>query len=375
MQNPGSPLTNPHPIPLWLLIEITYRCPLQCPYCSNPIEFARYKNELSTEEWFKVLKQARELGAAQLGFSGGEPLVRQDLELLIAEARRLGFYTNLITSSLGMTEQRLIKLKEAGIDSIQISIQASNQELSDFIAGTTSFQHKLNICKKIKELGFPLSLNFVLHKLNIDDIASILELAVALEADYVELANTQYYGFALHNRDQLLPTKAQVNRAEDIAHQYQERYQGKMKIYYVIPDYYENRPKPCMSGWGKVFLTITPDGVALPCHSARDIPNLSFPNVRDVDLKWIWEESPLFNHFRGFDWMKEPCRSCPERFKDFGGCRCQALKLTGDAAMADPVCSLSPHHQVVLDAIDNAAKAKPQPLLFRNIKISKKLSE
>ncbi len=375
MSTVGSPLNNPTLLPLWLLVELTYRCPQQCPYCSNPLAFSQYKNELNTEEWIQILRDARALGATQLGFSGGEPLVRQDLEVLIQEARRLGFYTNLITSTLGMDEQRLLKLRDAGIDSIQVSIQASSAELSDFIAGTKAFHHKLDMCRKIKELGYPLSLNFVLHKLNIDEIEQILELAVALEADYVELANTQYYGFALHNRDQLLPSKAQVEHAEMIAHQYQERYQGTMKIYYIIPDYYENRPKPCMSGWGKIFLTITADGVALPCHSARDLPNLVFPNVRETSLKWIWEESPLFNQFRGFEWMKEPCRSCPERFKDFGGCRCQAFKLTGDAAMADPVCALSPDHQIILDAVNKAATTKPQPLIFRNIKISKKLSE
>lgn len=375
MSTIGSSSNKEASIPLWLLMEITYRCPLQCPYCSNPLEFAHYKNELTTSEWIHVMTQARALGATQIGFSGGEPLVRQDLEVLIAKARQLGFYTNLITSTIGLDEARLLELQKAGIDSIQVSIQDSSKDLSNFIAGSKAYDHKLDICHKIKELGYPLSLNFVLHKLNIDHIKNILDLAVELKADYVELANTQYYGFAYHNRDQLLPSKKQVEFAEEIAHQYQEHYEGLMKIYYVIPDYYENRPKPCMSGWGKLFLTVTADGAALPCHSARDIPNLSIPNVRDHDLEWIWKQSPLFNQFRGFDWMKEPCRSCPERFKDFGGCRCQAFKITGDAAMADPVCSLSPDHHLILEALDKAARAKPQPLLFRNVKTSKKLSE
>ena len=376
MKTAGSEPNN-QPKPLWMLAELTYKCPLQCPYCSNPVDFAKYKNELSTEEWLRVMREARAMGATQLGFSGGEPLVRRDLEELIAEARRLGFYTNLITSGVGMDEERIKGFKKAGLDHIQVSFQASSEELNNFIAGTDAFQHKLEMARLVKKYDYPMVLCFVLHRRNQDQVQDILELAIALNADYVELATTQYYGWAMVNRDQLMPTRAQLERAEAIAHEYQEKMKGKMKIYYVVPDYFETRPKACMNGWGAVFLTITPDGTALPCHAAGQLPGMTFPNVRNHSIEWIWNESPDFNKFRGFDWMKEPCRTCPERFKDFGGCRCQAYMLTGDAANADPVCDLSPHHQVVLDAI-NAAEgsvkhpgAEVKPLVFRNPKNSK----
>jgi pyrroloquinoline quinone biosynthesis protein E len=363
--------------PLWLLAELTYACPLQCPYCSNPLDFAKYKDELSTEQWFKVLREARAMGAAQLGFSGGEPLVRRDLEQLIGEARRLGFYTNLITSGLGMDEARVAAFKEAGLDHIQVSFQASSADLNDYIAGTDAFQHKLEMARAVKRHGYEMVLCFVTHRHNIDHIRDILDLAVALEADYVELATTQYYGWAYHNREQLLPTREQLARAEPIAHEYQERMKGRMKIYYVVPDYYENRPKACMNGWGAVFLTIAPDGTALPCHSARMLPGLSFPNVKDHGVEWIWNESPAFNAFRGFEWMKEPCRSCPEKANDFGGCRCQAYMLTGDARNADPVCDKSQHRPLIDEVIARswriAAKQEPEPrpILFRNPKASR----
>ena len=234
------------------------------------------------------------------------------------------------------------------------------------------------MARLVKKYDYPMVLCFVLHRRNQDQVQDILELAIALNADYVELATTQYYGWAMVNRDQLMPTRAQLERAEAIAHEYQEKMKGKMKIYYVVPDYFETRPKACMNGWGAVFLTITPDGTALPCHAAGQLPGMTFPNVRNHSIEWIWNESPDFNKFRGFDWMKEPCRTCPERFKDFGGCRCQAYMLTGDAANADPVCDLSPHHQVVLEAINAAeGSVKPpgvevKPLVFRNPKNSKR---
>jgi pyrroloquinoline quinone biosynthesis protein E len=361
-----------------MLAELTYKCPLQCPYCSNPVDFARVKNELSTEDWLRVMREARAMGATQLGFSGGEPLVRHDLEELIAEARRLGFYTNLITSAVGMDEERIKGFKKAGLDHIQVSFQASSEELNNFIAGTDAFQHKLEMARLVKKYGYPMVLCFVLHRQNQDQVQDILELAIALNADYVELATTQYYGWAMVNRDQLMPTRAQLERAEAIAHEYQEKMKGKMKIYYVVPDYFETRPKACMNGWGAVFLTITPDGTALPCHAAGQLPGMTFPNVRNHSIEWIWNESPDFNKFRGFDWMKEPCRTCPERFKDFGGCRCQAYMLTGDAANADPVCDLSPHHPIVLDVIAAAEgsvkhpSVEVKPLVFRNPQNSKR---
>ncbi len=367
------------PKPLWLLAELTYKCPLQCPYCSNPVDFVNYKDELDTEDWLRVFREARAMGATQLGLSGGEPLVRRDLEVLISEARKLGFYTNLITSGVGMDEQRVKDFKEAGLDHIQVSFQASSEELNNFIAGTDAFEHKLEMARVVKKYGYPMVLCFVLHRENEAQVEQILELSTALEADYVELATTQYYGWAYLNRDRLMPTRAQIERAEKIAHAYQERMKGKMKIYYVVPDYYEQRPKACMNGWGSIFLTITPNGTALPCHAAGQLPGLTFPNVREHNIEWIWHESPDFNKFRGFEWMKEPCKSCPERFKDFGGCRCQAYMLTGDATNADPVCSLSPHHDAVIEAIERAhtaadpAQSKPIPLVFRNPKNSKSL--
>lgn len=366
--------------PLWLLAELTYRCPLQCPYCSNPVEIAKYKDELSTEDWIRVMRQARKMGAAQLGFSGGEPLARRDLEELIAEARSLGYYTNLITSGVGMDEKRVKTFKEAGLDHIQISFQASNEELNNYLGGTRSFQHKQEMARVVKENEYPMVLNIVLHRKNIDQIRDILDMTVALNADYVELASTQYYGWSRVNIEQLLPTREQLARAEKTAREYQEKMKDKMKIIYVIPDYFENRPKACMNGWGSIFLTIAPDGGALPCHAAAQLPGMEFPNVRDHSVSQIWNDSDAFNRFRGFDWMKEPCRSCPEKEKDFGGCRCQAYMLTGDAANADPVCDKSPHHQQLheevnrIDGLAGTAEFDAKPLVFRNMKNSKALS-
>jgi pyrroloquinoline quinone biosynthesis protein E len=367
--------------PLWLLAELTYRCPLQCPYCSNPLEIAKYTNEISTEDWVRVMQQARKMGATQMGFSGGEPLVRQDLEELIQEARHLGYYTNLITSGVGMDEARVKRFKDAGLDHIQISFQASNEELNNFLGGTKSFQHKYEMARIVKKYEYPMVLNIVIHRKNIEQMRDILDMTVELNADYVELASTQYYGWSHINVDQLLPTREQLIKAEKIAMEYQEKLKGKCKIIYVIPDYYENRPKPCMNGWGAIFLTIAPDGTALPCHEAGQLP-IEFPNVKDYSIEELWNDSPGFNHFRGFDWMKEPCRSCPEKEKDFGGCRCQAFMMTGDAANADPVCDKSPHHQALLDDVERIGKIsakekgmdlKEQPLIFRNMKNSKKI--
>lgn len=363
--------------PLWLLAELTYSCPLQCPYCSNPLDMAAHKDELSTDEWIRVLREARKMGATQLGFSGGEPLVRKDLEILIAEARKLGYYTNLITSGVGMDEARVKAFHEAGLDHIQVSFQASSEELNNFLGGSDSFQHKLEMARQVKAYGYPMVLNFVLHRHNIDDVAAILELSKALQADYVELATTQYYGWAKHNQNNLMPTREQVMQAEVVAHQYQRELEGQMRILYVVPDYFEDRPKPCMNGWGSIFLTIAPDGVALPCHSARIIPGLELPNVRQHSIDWIWNDSRDFNQFRGFEWMKEPCRSCSEKTKDFGGCRCQALMLTGDVANTDPVCDKSPEHAALLETVQRieALQVTEQPLVFRNMRESKKLSK
>jgi len=373
----GSNKANITP-PRWLLAELTYRCPLQCPYCSNPLDYVKHSQELSTEDWKRVLTQARKMGAVQLGLSGGEPLVRQDLEEIVQHARELGYYSNLITSGYGLTEERILDLKAAGLDHIQVSIQASTQELSDHIAGTKSFEAKKEVAHLVKKHGYPMVLCVVIHRENIEEMPQILAMAEELGADYLELANTQYYGWAHENRDLLLPTKAQFDKAEKIAQAYKETVADKMKIYYVVPDFHEDRPKKCMNGWGTTFLTIAPDGVALPCHSARELPNLDCPNVNDFSIQEIWQDSKAFNFFRGTDWMQEPCRSCDEKEKDVGGCRCQAYLLTGDMYATDPVCSKSPKRDLVQQAItsaENSALAENEkPLVFRNSKNSRQYS-
>lgn len=365
--------------PRWLLAELTYACPLQCPYCSNPLDYGKYPSELSTDDWKRVLTEARKMGAVQLGFSGGEPLTRKDLAELVRHARELGYYSNLITSGYGMSEEKIIELKNAGLDHIQVSIQASTQELNDHIAGTASFEHKQQVARLVKKHGYPMVLCVVIHRENIHQMPDILKMAEALGADYLELANTQYYGWAHANRDMLMPTREQFEQAEAIAQAFKEKVAGRMKIYYVVPDYYEDRPKACMNGWGTTFLTIAPDGMALPCHEARILPGLDCPNVKDYSIEQIWNESKAFNFFRGDDWMREPCRSCDEKAKDHGGCRCQAYLLAGDMYAADPVCGKSPQHHLIDAAIDSARAAalakQEKPLIFRNSKNSRLFSE
>ncbi|HEY1998970.1 pyrroloquinoline quinone biosynthesis protein PqqE [Paraburkholderia sp.] len=355
--------------PLWLLAELTYRCPLHCAFCYNPVNYTDHRNELSTDEWRNVLRQARALGAAQLGFSGGEPLVRDDLEVLVGEAHELGFYTNLITSGIGLTDKRLDTLKQAGLDHIQLSFQDSTQELNDFLSSTRTFDLKNRVAKSIKAHGFPMVLNCVLHRYNLPHVDKIIDMALAMGAEYLELANTQYYGWAHANRAQLMPTAQQLRDAEAAVERYRREIGERCKIYFVVPDYFETRPKRCMNGWGSVFLGVAPDGAALPCHTARSLPGLIFPNVKEVPLREIWYESDAFNRFRGFDWMKEPCRSCEEKLIDAGGCRCQAYLLTGDAAAADPVCDKSPMHEKVIAVVRQAASIREpgeQPIMFRN---------
>jgi pyrroloquinoline quinone biosynthesis protein E len=360
--------------PLWLLLELTYRCPLHCVFCYNPTDFARTGPELPTSEWLRVLREARALGAVQLGLSGGEPLVREDLEEIVAQAHALGFYINLITSGVGLTRNRIAALKQAGLDHIQLSFQDSTREMNDFLSSTRTFELKSQVAALIREFGYPMVLNVVLHRLNIDHVGEILEMAQALDAQYVELANTQYYGWAWLNRAQLLPSRAQLERAEAVTQRFRERVAGRMQIYFVVPDYFERRPKACMNGLGSVFLAIAPDGTAMPCHAARMLPGLELPSVRDADIRSIWYDSPAFNRFRGEAWMKEPCRSCPERSKDFGGCRCQAYLLTGDPDNTDPVCELSPQHALVTAAVARAERAADAPsehvLVFRDHRTS-----
>jgi len=371
----STPTTTPGP-PLWLLLELTYRCPLHCVYCYNPVEFARTETELETAEWIRVIREARSLGAVQLGLSGGEPVLRDDLEEIAAEAHRLGYYTNLITSGVGLNEARVGALKAAGLDHIQLSFQDSTREMNDFLSHTRTFELKERVAALIKSHRYPMVINCVLHRLNIDHIDAIIGMADRLGAEYLELANTQYYSWAHVNRDHLLPSRAQLEDAEQIVNAWRERLDGRMRIFFVVPDYYETRPKRCMNGWGTTFMAITPDGTALPCHTAKMLPGLSFPNVRSTSMREIWFESEGFNRFRGTGWMKEPCASCDEREKDLGGCRCQAYLLANDPYVADPVCSKSPHHQVVTEATARA-QAPPvieKPLIYRGPKESLLLS-
>jgi pyrroloquinoline quinone biosynthesis protein E len=344
--------------PTTLLAELTYRCPLHCPYCSNPLEMTRTDQELSTADWKRVFSEARELGVLQLGLSGGEPLVRGDIEELAAHARALGLYTTLVTSGVGLTRARAARLKEAGLEHIQISIQDSDQAGADLIAGMKAVPQKTAAAACVRELGFAFSINVVLHRANIEHLADIIEMAATLGADRLELANTQYYGWALENRSALMPTRDQVRAAQEIADRAARTYRGRMRIVYVLPDYYEERPKPCYGGWGNLYILVTPNGSALPCHGATHISTLTFDNVRHHALGWVWEASPAFQAFRGDDWMKEPCRSCPRKTVDFGGCRCQAFALTGDATNTDPVCTLTPLRGIVEQAIHETASAE-----------------
>lgn len=342
--------------PLWLLAELTYRCPLACPYCSNPQDFAgqRFRDELSTAEWCRVLDEAKALGVLQLGWSGGEPTLRGDLEELVASARRLGLYQTLVTSGYRLAKERLAALRHAGLDHVQISIQAADPELSNEVAGVRSWHDKLAACRATKDLGFPLTINVVLHRRNVLHVRELIVLAEEVGAERLELANTQYYGWALLNRASLLPGRAELDAAWETVQRERARLANRMRIVWVLPDYHDATPKPCMGGWGRSYLTVTPGGEVWPCHAAGGITTLRFPNVREHALRWIWEESDAFQRFRGEGWMPDPCRSCPRRTIDFGGCRCQAFAIAGDAAVTDPVCSLSPHRSLVDAALAGA---------------------
>jgi pyrroloquinoline quinone biosynthesis protein E len=335
------------PRPYALLAELTYRCPLHCPYCSNPTQ-VRNHHELTTDEWKRVIHEAVALGVLQIGFSGGEPLVRRDLADLVRAARETNLYTNLITSGIGLDDDRIRSLRDVGLESVQLSFQSDDTDLADEIAGARAHQRKLDVAAKIRAAGIPLSLNFVIHRRNINRLPQMIELAETLGAQRVELANVQFYGWAFLNRAALLPSREQVIRAREIATAAKARLGDKIDIFYVLPDYYETRPKPCLNGWGQRYLTVNPIGDVLPCPTASSaIPDLHFENVRARALDWIWLESESFNRFRGTEWMPEPCWSCPQKEIDFGGCRCQAALLTGNAANTDPVCTLSPNRAVV----------------------------
>ena len=365
--------------PLWLLAELTYRCPLHCVFCYNPVDFARQEEELGTDDWLRVLRQGRALGAVQLGLSGGEPMVRDDLEVIVAEAHRLGYYSNLLTSGVGLTAERAAALKEAGLDHVQLSFQDSTKDMNDFLSHTKTFDLKSRVAKIIKDQGWPMVMNVVIHRMNIEHIGRIIEMAAELGAEYLELANTQYYSWAHLNRDQLLPTHEQLRQAEALTNAWRAKLGERMRIFFVAPDYHEGRAKKCVNGWGSMFLTVAPDGTALPCHTAKMLPGLAFPNVRQHGLREIWFDSEGFNRYRGTGWMKEPCSSCEHREQDLGGCRCQAFMLAKDPAAADPVCVKSPQHALVTAAVERAAATTPaqrreHPLVFRDPANSRRFS-
>ena len=338
--------------PLMLVAELSYVCPLRCPYCSNPTSIvgARRSEELATEDWARVFGEASRLGVLQLALTGGEPLLRRDLEQLCTASRDAGLYSTLVTSAMPKLTERLKGLREAGLDHVQVSIQHSDRERSDLIGGAVAFDAKLEAARRVVELGMPLTINAVLHRDNLDDVEAIIDLAAELGARRLELANTQYHGWATVNRAALLPTREQVERAEVAVNAARERLGPRMDILWVLPDMFEDLPKPCMGGWGAEAIIVDPTGRVLPCQSAAMLPGLPIESVRDASLEHIWFESELFNRFRGTDWMQEPCRTCPlqRQHVDHGGCRCQAFMLTGDAAATDPVCRYSPHHAALV---------------------------
>src|SRR5271169_6603225 len=345
-------MTPAAPTPLALIAELTHRCPLHCVYCSNPLELKARADELSTEVWTRVFREAAEAGVLQIDFTGGEPLARPDIVELVRSAREAGLYVNLITSGLPLDEARLDELVQAGLDHIQLSFQGAREESANEISGTKAHAQKLRVLEWLKRRRVALTLNFVIHRRNIDQLPEMLALAESSSASRVEFANVQYYGWAFANRDSLLPTREQLTQSIDFLKKSQERLAGKIKVEYVVPDYYAKYPKPCMGGWGRKLMLITPNGDALPCHAARIIPGLTFENVKNHSLREIWECSDAFQKFRGEAWMQEPCKTCDRRALDFGGCRCQAFLLASDAAATDPVCSLSPQRSKV-DAILN----------------------
>lgn len=339
--------------PIAMLAELTHRCPLACPYCSNPVELSGRDGELDTETWIDVFQQAAQLGVLQLHISGGEPASRRDLVALVDGAGKAGLYTNLITSGIGLTDRRLAELDEAGLDHVQLSVQGVTAEMADWIGGYKGgFDRKMLVAERIAEIGFPLTLNAVMHRHNLDDLTATLEMAHRLKARRIEIACVQFQGWALKNRGQLQPTRAQVDQAKSIVADARIRYRGSMVIDFVPPDYYADFPKACMGGWGSTGLNISPDGRVLPCHAAETIPSLSFQNVRDASLSDIWYDGPAFQAFRGTDWMPETCQSCARRDVDHGGCRCQAMAIAGDASAMDPVCRKSPHRDLVDDLIE-----------------------
>lgn len=359
-------VSNPVSNPLALIAELTHRCPLHCVYCSNPLELTRRDSELSTAVWERVLREAGQLGVLQVDFTGGEPLARTDLVDLVGAARSAGLYASLITSGLPLDQKRLEELVRAGLDHLQLSFQDAREETANEFAGAQAHAQKLRVAEWVKRHRVALTLNFVIHRQNLDQLEEMLALTQEIGPARVEFAHVQYYGWAFANRERLLPTRQQLDRSLEVLKKAEEKLRGKIRVEYVVPDYYAKYPKACMGGWGRKVMLITPGGEALPCHAAKILPGMKFDNVQEKSLRQIWEASDAFQKFRGEDWMPEPCRSCERRAQDFGGCRCQAFLMAGDAAATDPVCSLSlRRHEVdaILSRINSAptGRASPRP--------------
>ncbi|WP_420556443.1 pyrroloquinoline quinone biosynthesis protein PqqE [Roseovarius sp.] len=356
------------PAPIAMLAELTHRCPLSCPYCSNPVELARQDSELDTETWVRVFDEAARLGVLQLHLSGGEPASRRDLVPLVQAARDAGLYTNLITSGIGLTERRLKELDDAGLDHIQLSLQGTTPEMADEIGGYNGgYKRKMQVAEWIGQIGFPLTLNAVLHRRNLHQLPRAIEMAQEMGARRIEVATVQFHGWALKNLDTLMPTREQAREATRIVAESRAALKGKLVIDYVPADYHDDYPKRCMGGWGSTGLNVAPDGQVLPCHAAQSIPHLEFENVRDKPLDDIWYQSSAFNAYRGTDWMQEPCKSCDRKLVDFGGCRCQAMAVVGDPAATDPVCIKSPHHGALQAQADTHASNTDAPLVYRTM--------
>jgi PqqA peptide cyclase len=347
--------------PLALIAEITHRCPLHCVYCSNPLELTARSEELATSDWLRVFREAAALGVLHLHLTGGEPLARLDLVGMIAGAREARLYTNLITSGIGLSRDRLQQLVDSGLDHIQLSFQDSEEGSANWIAGTRAHAHKLELAEWIRKHRIAFTINLVVHRQNIDHLERMIVALESLHPDRMEIAHAQYYGWALKNRSALLPTRAQLDRALKVVAAAEARMRGRVRIDMVVPDYHARFPKACMGGWGRQLMLIDPAGRVLPCHAAGVIPGMEFDNVRDHELGWIWTNSAAFRRFRGEDWMPEPCRSCDRRKEDFGGCRCQALLLTGDANATDPVCELAPLHHLVEEAVQAVDEIEAVP--------------
>ena len=354
-------------IPLAVLAELTHRCPLQCPYCSNPVTLDPSSKELTTKEWLRVIAELAEIGVLQIHFSGGEPTARKDLDQLVAAAHRAGLYTNLITSAVMLDRKRLQALADAGLNHVQISFQGAEAGIADRVGGfKNGHAKKLEVARWVREVGLPLTVNAVMHRQNLDQLPGMIEMAVELGAGRIEVANVQYYGWALKNRRALMPTRAQVDECLRVVDEARVRLHGILEIDHVLPDYYADRPKACMGGWARQFFNISPQGKVLPCHAAETITTLNFESVRDKSITEIWHHSAAFNAFRGTEWMQEPCRSCAFKHDDFGGCRCQAFALTGDAHATDPACNLSPRHVELFKVAEAESADAANRFIYRN---------